>query len=142
MQQWPSGWSVPCVLAWFPWPNTEVTHLKRFEDNCWKSCIVAPPGTQRHLPPHVSLIVNSGELKRYNTLHAKHDHRASFMVCGGLYHNSMYWASSQNNMPPSCGRCISKKELVSGGCLWVPKQSKVYFCERCEANDCKNDFWN
>ena len=72
LQQWPSGWSVPCVLAWVPWDNTEVTHLKRFEDDCWKSCIVAPPGTQRPLLHNV--------LKSYKALHCKTTELLSWFV--------------------------------------------------------------
>ena len=33
---WPCGWTVPCVLAWEPWPDTEVSYLEAFADGCWK----------------------------------------------------------------------------------------------------------
>ena len=43
---WPCGWTVPCVLAWEPWPDTGVSYLKEFKtDGCWKSCLPGKIGT-------------------------------------------------------------------------------------------------
>ena len=35
--RFPMRWTVPCVLAWEPWPDTTVSHLEQFTDDCYKS---------------------------------------------------------------------------------------------------------
>jgi hypothetical protein len=42
--EWPTAWTVPCVLAWITWRDTHVSHLERFADGCWKSCIASTIG--------------------------------------------------------------------------------------------------
>lgn len=146
-KQWPTGWTVPCVLAWEPWPDTAVSHLERFTDGCWKSCIASDIGTQRDMPDNMSLIINREELGSYIDLQNIEPEAYFYMVCGGKTRtdadgkeqlDSTYWAADSNNMPPSCGRCILASALRNSG--WSRKKSKVWLCRSCNNNHCNPVF--
>ena len=147
---WPTGWTVPCVLAWEPWPDSEVSHLQKFKDGSWKSCIPSDIGIQRSMPYNMNLIINAQELRSYVALQGIQLQAQLYMVCGGRtkwdaagteQHDSLYWAADRNNMPPSCGRCILAFAL--GTSAWRrKKQSGVWFCPSCTDNDCSVAFWS
>ena len=149
LNKWPTGWTVPCVLAWEPWPDTKVSHLKQFADGCWKSCIASNKGTQRHMPYNMALIINSAELRSYSVLQDIQPEAQLFMVCGGKtwldahgeeQSDSTYWAADSNNMPPSCGRRMLASALSTSD--WSRKKSHVWFCRSCNDNLCNPVFWS
>ena len=159
IKMWPTAWTVPCVLAWKPWPDTHAAHMERFTDGCWKSCIESTIGTQRDMPYNMMLIINSGELHSYNVLqdimyppkNKIHVGPAAqlYMICGGKtwwaddgneQRDSTYWAKDTNNMPPSCGRCIIASALETSA--WSRKKSKVLYCPSCHGNHCSPVFWS
>ena len=145
---WPTGWTVPCVLAWEPWSDTNVSHLTQFADGCWKSCIPSDIGTQRHMPYNMSLIINAQELRFYTVLQDI-QLEAQYMICGGKTwwdaHGTeqcdpIYWASDNNNTPPSCGRCIFVSALPTSA--WTKtKGSKVWFCPSCIDYRCSPNYF-
>lgn len=144
-KNWPTGWTVPCVLAWHPWEDTRVIHLTHFADGCWKSCIPAMVGTQRLLPHDMSLIINYRELQAYTVLQEIQPHSELWMICGGKHRYPNYWAADGNNMAATCGNCIRIDELLSenSSSLWRRMRgSKVWFCPDCDANFSRPIFWN
>ena len=148
---WPCGWTVPCVLAWEPWPDTEVSYLEAFADGCWKSCLPGSIGDCREMPYNVSVFVHSGELQSYTSLQELHESGAHShtMVCGGRtwwdaheerHDNALYWSEDTNNMPPSCGRSVPVAGLGAAG--WKKTPSKLWFCRSCSANHCSVLYWS
>ena len=81
--QWPGAWTSPCVLAWGTWPDTEVSHLLRFNDGCWKSCIQSEIGTQRAMPYDLALFVNTLELQNFTMLQQLQHAAREYMMCSG-----------------------------------------------------------
>ena len=166
INKWPTGWTVPCVLAWKPWPDTEVSHLQQFTDGCYKSCIRSKLdsamcagleavamniGNQRHMPYNMSLFINSAEVDSYRVLQDIQPESQSYMVCGGKTwwnaetktheYDSTYWAATSNNMPASCGRCIPMSKLWTSD--WTRKRrSKVWYCPDCDSGHGIPAFWS
>ena len=149
---WPCGWTVPCVLAWEPWLDTEVSNLEAFADGCWKSCLPGSIGERREMPYNVSVYVHGGELQSYTSLQELHESGAHShtMVCGGRtwwdadgerHDNALYWSEDTNNMPPSCGRSVPVAGLEAAG--WKKTPSKVWYCRSCSANQgCSVLYWS
>ena len=139
---WPTTWTVPCVLAWEPWPDTVVSPLEEFSDGCWKSCIAGNIDTQRDMPYKMSLIINYGELASYKVLQEIQPKAQLYMICGGKQwwgedwtdqRNLTYWADDMNNMAASCGRCILDSSLQTSA--WrKSRKGKVWYCPSCKAN--------
>ena len=149
IKMWPTAWTVPCVLAWKPWPDTYAAHMERFTDGCWKSCIPGNIDTQRDMPYNMSLIINGGELQSYTALQDIQPETELYMVCGGKtwwdadgteQRDSTYWAADSNNIPASCGRCILASALRTSA--WIRKKSKVWYCPSCNDNRCSPVFWS
>ena len=143
---YPSAWTVPCVLAWEAWPDTSVTHLEQYDDGCWLSCIQEHIGARRDLPSDCALFVSARELHNYTKLWCLQmlDISHLYMLCCGIQHEQqydpIYWSRSSNNLPPTCGRFIGIRRLRTS--LWKrKKKSKVWFCPGCLANGCRPVCW-
>ena len=147
---WPTGWTVPCVLAWEPWPDTRVSTLVEYADGSWKSCIASNIGTLRDMPYNMCLVINGQELRTYSILQNIQPEAQLYMICGGKtwydarsreHRDPTYWAADDNNMPPSCGSSILVSALPTSD--WIrKKKSKVWFCPSCIANSCYPAFWS
>ena len=145
--KFPSGWTVPCVLAWQPWPGTHANHLERFHDGCWKSCIPADIGTVRAMPHKCAVFVNAAELGKYVQLQRLTPSNHLYMMCGGKsWRNdkcvdNCHWAKDSNNMPPTCGNVVLITEMRPDG-GWSRKDSGCWFCGSCNGNGCRSVYWS
>ena len=86
---YPSAWTVPCVLAWEAVsPDTILTHLEQYDDGCWLSCIQEHIGARRDLPSDCALFVSARELHNYTKLWYLQMLGIShlYMLCGGKQH--------------------------------------------------------
>ena len=132
------------VLAFVCWSDVHVTRVEDFRRNgCFKGCIRYPVGFQRALPTNAMLIVSLQDMRRYTELHMLYNRFRTlgpFMMCGGRTvngeHENLYWASSRNNLGPTCGRYIPLQVLLAGRRSgWVrARASGVWRCEACHAN--------
>ena len=137
-----SGWTVPCVLAWEPWPDTEVTHLKRYKSStCHKSCIEGKMGKMKNMPPKCAVFINKLELDKYRELQELGDSNDLYMICGGKRNDNLYCNKLSNNMAATCGNAVLNTEL-EGDDDWSLKESGCWFCTRCNENRCKPNFWS
>lgn len=140
--QWLSGWTVPCVVGFVPWPDSTVSLIGGvFADGCRKCCIETLPGTIRPLPYDMSLFINCRELQDYSRVqNIPVWERRLYMVCGGQWNDSLYWMLNTNNMAPSCGRCVLRTQM--GRERWSTKGSQCIFCPYCDAHGCRPVFWS
>ena len=145
--KFPSGWTVPTVLAWEPWPGTHANHLKGFQDGCWKSCIPAKIGTVRPMPHKCAVFVNAAELDKYIQLQRLRPRKELYMLCGGKSSlkdkcvDPLHWAKDSNNMAPTCGNVVKISEMREDG-GWSRKDSGCWFCASCNGNRCRSVYWS
>ena len=144
--QVPSGWSVPCVIAFRSY-GLSLVSLGSIGRQCKKSANEAVPGTV--LPREtlqrssVHLYILRDEFLNYTKLHRYLEGEPNYvaalqdlMICGGCEvlnddgtkrPEPLAWAHRQ--MFPSCGRAVVFASLPMEG--WVKTGGKLWFCRRC-----------
>ena len=148
----PSGWSVPCVIA-FRYSPEELVRLGSV-GSCRKAALEGRPGAvvnvQDMLNRSFHVYFRLQEFYAYRELHGITDgvpvdsdscrrRLLPYMICGGRRGDPLAWASADRKMPPSCGRCVPLHALRSRH-DWLISSSGFWYCTECHSRHVNGPF--
>ena len=137
----PSGWSVPCVIA-FRQSREELVQLGKV-GNCEKVALERTSGfvlkVDDLMRRSFHMYFRLQEMLAYRKLHELTDgvpmdpaacvsRLKSYVICGGMCGKPLVWASK---VPASCGRCTLEKNLLMESDEWHQAISGVWRCREC-----------